>query len=90
MAVLVENAGFGGSISAPIARELIKYYLQGREMPGSAPQKGVKASDNSLPAAESSDNDLPVIEPEKPLNSKEPATGAPPESNSGKQQQNDL
>ncbi len=90
MAVLVENAGFGGSISAPIARELIKYYLQGREMPGSAPQKGVKASDTSLPAAESSDNDLPVIEPEKPLNSKEPATGAPPESNSGKQQQNDL
>ncbi len=90
MAVLVENAGFGGSISAPIARELIKYYLQGREMPGSAPQKGVKTSDTSLPPAESSDNDLPVIESEKPLNSKDPATGVPPESNSGKQQQNDL
>ena len=90
MAVLVENAGFGGSISAPIARELIKYYLQGREMPGSAPQKEVKASDTSLPSAESSDNDLPVIESEKPLNSKDPATGAPSESNSGKQQQNDL
>ena len=90
MAVLVENAGFGGSISAPIARELIKYYLQGRVMPGSAPQNEVKASDTSLPSAESSDNDLPVIESEKPLNSKVPATGAPPESNSGKQQQNDL
>ena len=90
MAVLVENAGFGGSISAPIARELIKYYLQGREMPVSVPQKGVKASDTSLPPEKSSDNDLPVIESEKPLNSKDPATGAPPESNSGNQQQNDL
>ncbi len=27
MCVMVENAGFGGSISAPIARKLIKYYL---------------------------------------------------------------
>lgn len=27
IAVLVENAGFGGSISAPIAREMINYYL---------------------------------------------------------------
>ncbi|MDP4230272.1 MAG: penicillin-binding protein 2 [Bacteroidota bacterium] len=29
MCVLVENAGFGGSISAPITRKLIKYYLYG-------------------------------------------------------------
>ena len=28
--VLVENAGFGGSVSAPIARELINYYVNGR------------------------------------------------------------
>jgi penicillin-binding protein 2 len=91
MAVLVENAGFGGSISAPIARELIKYYLQGREMPGSSPQKGGKSSDTPGPAAESSsDNDLPVIEAEKPLNTPEPASGAALENNSGKQQQNDL
>ena len=91
MAVLVENAGFGGSISAPIARELIKYYLQGREMPGSSPQKGGKSSDTPGPAAEnSSDNDLPVIEAEKPLNTPEPASGATLENNSGKQQQNDL
>ncbi|HET9136145.1 MAG TPA: penicillin-binding protein 2, partial [Candidatus Kapabacteria bacterium] len=27
MCVMVENAGFGGSVSAPIARKLIKYYL---------------------------------------------------------------
>ena len=91
MAVLVENAGFGGSISAPIARELIKYYLQGRVMPGTSPQKGTKSSDTPLPTVESSsDNDLPVIESEKPLNTTEPATGITPESNSGKQQQNDL
>lgn len=29
MCVMVENAGFGGTISAPIARKLIKYYLYG-------------------------------------------------------------
>ncbi len=33
MAVLVENAGFGGAISAPIARELIKYYVKGERLP---------------------------------------------------------
>ena len=90
MAVLVENAGFGGSISAPIARELIKYYLQGRVMPGSSPQRGIKASNTPLPTPESSDNDLPEIEPDKPLNTQEPSSGATPENNSGKQQQNDL
>jgi penicillin-binding protein 2 len=30
IAVLVENAGFGGSVSAPIARELINYYVNGK------------------------------------------------------------
>ena len=29
MCVLIENAGFGGTIAAPIARKLIKYYLYG-------------------------------------------------------------
>ena len=85
MAVLVENAGFGGSISAPIARELIKYYLQGREMPASSPQKDQKA-DTALPPSNSSDNDLPVIEAEKTLNTTEPPSGAIPENKSGKQQ----
>src|SRR5579883_10961 len=34
MCVLVENAGFGGAVSAPIARKLIEYYLTGvREDP---------------------------------------------------------
>jgi penicillin-binding protein 2 len=30
MCVMVENAGFGGSISAPIAKKLIKFYLTGQ------------------------------------------------------------
>ncbi|NTU59097.1 MAG: penicillin-binding protein 2 [Chlorobiaceae bacterium] len=33
IAVLVENAGFGGSVSAPIARELINYYVNGKKNP---------------------------------------------------------
>ncbi len=59
--VLVENAGFGGSISAPIARELIKYYVRGDKKPiPSAGHPGPKRPSNpslkpdSLqPAAES-------------------------------------
>jgi len=92
MAVLVENAGFGGSISAPIARELIKYYLQGREMPSSSPQKGVKLSGTPSTSPDNKEeNDLPVVEPEKtPLKGTEPASGSTFENNSGKQQQNDL
>lgn len=34
IAVLVENAGFGGSVSAPIARELIRYYVGPKPVPG--------------------------------------------------------
>jgi len=30
MCVLVENAGFGGAVSAPIARKLMEYYLTGK------------------------------------------------------------
>lgn len=33
IAVLVENAGFGGSISAPIAREMMNYYLVEKNKP---------------------------------------------------------
>ncbi|MCL4539617.1 MAG: penicillin-binding protein 2 [Bacteroidetes bacterium] len=31
MAVLVENAGYGGAVAAPIARQLIQYYLNERK-----------------------------------------------------------
>ena len=36
IAVLVENAGFGGSISAPIARELMNYYINEKNLPKDA------------------------------------------------------
>jgi penicillin-binding protein 2 len=90
LAVLVENAGFGGSISAPIARELIKYYIQGKEIPVSPSQKGIKPSGIPFPAPESIDNDLPVIEPENPVNTKEPAPSTTIEDNSEKLPPNDL
>lgn len=47
MAVLVENAGFGGTISAPIARELIKYYIKGEKPPVSALPGSPKAEPDS-------------------------------------------
>jgi len=31
--VLVENSGFGGAVSAPIAREMIRYYVQEKKPP---------------------------------------------------------
>jgi penicillin-binding protein 2 len=42
IAVLVENAGFGGSISAPIAREMINYYLVEKYKPKTE-ASGIKA-----------------------------------------------
>jgi penicillin-binding protein 2 len=47
MAVLVENAGFGGAISAPIARELIKYYVKGERVPISASPAAAKSQPDS-------------------------------------------
>ncbi len=38
LAVIVENAGHGGSIAAPIARKMIDYYLLGVEPKTSAPR----------------------------------------------------
>jgi len=42
IAVLVENAGFGGSISAPIAREMINYYINEKNKPKTE-NSGLKA-----------------------------------------------
>jgi penicillin-binding protein 2 len=38
VAVLVENAGYGGSVSAPIARDMMAYYLQKPEQMFSSPK----------------------------------------------------
>jgi penicillin-binding protein 2 len=48
--VLVENAGFGGSVSAPIARELINYYVNGKNRNGdnSRALDAIKAASDSL------------------------------------------
>ncbi len=56
IAVLVENAGFGGSISAPIAREMINYYvnIRGRNPKGYSAAKvadSVRAIGDSLDQA---------------------------------------
>jgi penicillin-binding protein 2 len=57
IAVLVENAGFGGSISAPIAREMIRYYLIDKNKPkqeysGNTAVAKVKAINDSLSAGQ--------------------------------------
>lgn len=66
IAVLVENAGFGGSVSAPIARELINYYVNGKKNPQEAFSEkkaitAVKAINDSLksvkPAARTASKD---------------------------------
>ncbi|NTW53245.1 MAG: penicillin-binding protein 2 [Chlorobaculum sp.] len=66
IAVLVENAGFGGSISAPIARELMNYYINEKNKPRDA-TTAVKAI-----AKVKALNDS--------LNSKKPTTKAPADS----------
>jgi penicillin-binding protein 2 len=60
IAVLVENAGFGGSISAPIAREMMRYYLVEKNNPkqvysGKSAVDKLKALNDSLESAPSAD-----------------------------------
>ncbi|MCL4511410.1 MAG: penicillin-binding protein 2 [Bacteroidetes bacterium] len=44
LAVLVENAGFGGSVSAPIAKKLIEYYLNKQGVQQQEEPKGIVAT----------------------------------------------
>jgi penicillin-binding protein 2 len=46
VAVLAENAGHGGTISAPIARKVIDYYLLGKVPPSLKPPLEIKESEN--------------------------------------------
>jgi penicillin-binding protein 2 len=52
LAVLVENGGFGAQSAAPIARQVIDYYLLGKEPPGPAveDEKGIESDEVGLPA----------------------------------------
>lgn len=49
LAVIVENGGHGGSAAGPIARQVMDYYLLGKEPPAAPPEAG---QDASPPAAE--------------------------------------
>ena len=42
LAILVENGGHGGSTAAPIARQVLDYYLLGKEPPPPKPVAQVK------------------------------------------------
>ncbi|MEI8033336.1 MAG: penicillin-binding protein 2 [Chlorobiaceae bacterium] len=75
LCVLVENAGFGGAVSAPIARELIRYYVKGE----SVPAVNLKGSQN----ADSTKSSSPAVQPGKP-----PATET--NDNQSSSQHNDL
>ncbi len=63
MAVLVENAGFGGAISAPIARELIRFYIQGGLPPVVSAAAASKGTGGALP--DSSTGNKPAALPDK-------------------------
>ncbi|HHE33278.1 MAG TPA: penicillin-binding protein 2 [Chlorobaculum parvum] len=59
IAVLVENAGYGGSISAPIARQMIDYYINGPKKPKEEASK-TKADNNDHAASDSLKTRKPV------------------------------
>ena len=82
LAVLVENAGFGGTISAPIARELIKYYLKGGP-PAFSASKGRNATASSALRSDSTEIALPAAQQGKNIKSTESATEAPVENVNG-------
>lgn len=54
IAVLVENAGYGGSISAPIAHDMIDYYINGPE----TPEEAIKSKKNGT--SETANNSLKI------------------------------
>ncbi|TLU82488.1 MAG: penicillin-binding protein 2 [Chlorobium sp.] len=74
LAVLVENAGFGGTISAPIARELIKYYIKGREKPALSSINAINSSEAATSKPDSTGSAAPAVQSEKPANASEPSS----------------
>ncbi|MFZ4526464.1 MAG: penicillin-binding protein 2 [Chlorobium sp.] len=84
LAVLVENAGFGGAISAPIARELIKYYIKGGTIPVSSASQGIKPAEAAGEQPDSTESTLQDVQPEKPVKAAEPAAEPTIENNTGK------
>jgi penicillin-binding protein 2 len=84
MCVLVENAGFGGAISAPIARELIRYYIKGERVAVSAP------ATSSKPQPDSTKKSLPEVQPDNEATSDTPAAATESSDNNRDAQANDL
>jgi penicillin-binding protein 2 len=72
MAVLVENAGFGGAISAPIARELIRYYVKGEKVSVTSFKKVIAPDAGTEQQPDSTEKMLPVVPSEENVKSAEP------------------
>jgi len=79
IAVLVENAGYGGSISAPIARAMIDYYINGPKKPAEE-----TSAEKTTEVAADTTKASPVMDP--PVTT---ATRAPQDS-TGTSGQNEL
>lgn len=60
LAVLVENAGFGATSAAPIARQVFDYWLLGKHPSG--PARAVPNIDSSAPGAESENTENAAVE----------------------------
>ncbi len=74
--VLVENSGFGGSISAPIARELIRYYVKGdKKLQPSSVRSGTRKSPSP---ATGPDSLQPAVENAIPANAADETPAAAP------------
>lgn len=74
LAVLVENAGFGGTVSAPIARELIRYYLNKDPNLTKEPRSLLPVSSEKTKSTDTTETiepvpeDLPDLQPEQQNN----------------------
>lgn len=74
--VLVENSGFGGSISAPIARELIRYYVRGdKKLQPSSVRSGARKSPSPATGPDSLQS---AVESATPANAADETPAASP------------
>jgi len=84
IAVLVENAGYGGSISAPIAQAMINYYINGPKKP-EEPEDPEDAPNNEVAETAGTASDSLNLEPPAIIEN-----SAPQDSASALEQQDDL
>jgi len=84
IAVLVENAGYGGSISAPIAQAMIDYYINGPKKP-EEPEEAEDDPNNEVAEAAGTASDSLNLEPPAIIEN-----SAPQDSTGALEQQDDL